>query len=107
MKGKEVLVFRFLKDEREKEGLRVCGQSWTYIDDGLLAFNSDLELFLGELYYDVFAAEVGGDANRDVEVLDRLGPFVRQLGLLFCLSRAVFFVFLLALRGGGGARHDS
>lgn len=55
-------------------GMGTC--SGTYIDEGFLAFDPDLQLCLGHVDHDVFAAQVRGYAYCNVEVLYRLGPFV-------------------------------
>jgi hypothetical protein len=78
-----------------------------YIDDGLLAFEADLQLRLREHDVQVAALDVGGDGDGDVDVGDRLGPFVgerRLLGVFFRFGGRVFggALFWRGRRGHAG-----
>jgi hypothetical protein len=70
-------------------------------DDGILAFDPCFYAVLRDLDIEVFALEVGGHFNCDLEVGDSLGPFVRKLALLLLLFGFGGFVEALALGGCG------
>ena len=80
-----------------------------YIDDGLLAFEADLQLRLREHDVQVAALDVGGDGDGDVDVGDRLGPFVgerRLLGVFFRSGEGdvdMLGWWVWWIREGGGA----
>ena len=77
-----------------------------YIYYRLLALDLDFQFVLSDLDDEVSALEVGCDWHIDVHITDRLPPFVREFGLLFLFSFAIFFVLALALRGSWRGRHD-
>lgn len=71
----------------------------TYIDEWLLALDSRLEGIATDLDVQVLALVLCVDGDGDVEVLDRLIPLVRQLGLLGLLPLAGLGVSLRLLVG--------
>jgi len=63
----------------------------------LFAFDCHAELCFLDLNYKVSSFEVGGNRNRDVDILDGLCPLVWELTLLFLLFCANFGVELFTL----------
>ena len=70
-----------------------------------MALDADFEGFSSEDDGKVTASDVGGDRDGDVDVLDCLGPFVRELGLFVGFFGFGFGVFFFALFGGWGCGH--
>lgn len=77
----------------------------TYVNDRIFAFHGDFQLGLGEFDNQVASLQIAWHGYGDVEILDGLGPFVREFGLLFSLTGACLLVFLLALLWRRGGRH--
>lgn len=59
-----------------------------YIDDGILALDTGLQLLFLDIYDDIPTLEVAGYCDVDVDVGDGLVPLVRQGCLLFGLLGA-------------------
>lgn len=78
------------------------GGGETDVYDGRLPFNADLQFRLRHDDVEVFAFDRGRHGHGDVDVLDRLRPFVGQLGLLGGLSGFELVVFLRAFFGRWG-----
>lgn len=69
----------------------------TYADNRVLALDARNELQLGDIDLEVSSLEVAGDRKGEVEVSDRLVPFIREgilLSLLLGTGSSLF--------GGGG-----
>lgn len=69
----------------------------TYADNRVLALDARNELQLGDIDLEVSSLEVAGDRKGEVEVSDRLVPFIREgilLSLLLGTGSGLF--------GGGG-----
>ena len=81
-----------------------CVDFLTYLDDGLLTFDSGLETRLGDFDVQIFALHVGGDGSAEVDIANGLRPFVRQLALLVLLLLLRFLVQTLALLWSGRRR---
>lgn len=73
----------------------------TYLNHSFLPFNPRLNTILPNLHIEILALEVSRHFNRDFEVGDGLGPFVRERALLFLLFGFGGFVEALALGGRG------
>jgi hypothetical protein len=56
--------------------LRSGGFEVTNADDGLLALNTQDELFLLDIDIKVFSFEITGDFDSNIKVANCLGPFV-------------------------------
>jgi hypothetical protein len=76
------------------------GRRRTYIYERLLALDASLERIPANLDIQILALVLCLDADCDVEVLDRLRPFVRQGGLLGLFLLACLGVGLFALFWG-------
>ena len=76
----------------------------TNIDNRFLPLNPSLDTSLGDLHLKVSALDVGRNGRGEVDISDRLGPFVGQFALLLVFLLLGFRVELLALfgRGRGG-----
>jgi hypothetical protein len=85
--------------------VRMHRRGATYIDEGLLALDADLEGVPADLDVQVLALVLCLDGDGDVEVLDGLVPFVRQRSLLSLLLCAGLGVGLCALFGGRRTSH--
>ena len=72
-----------------------------HLNDSILPLDPRLHAVLRNLDVQILALEVPGNLNRDLQVGDRLRPFVRKLALLFLLFGFGGFVEALALRGRG------
>ena len=68
----------------------------THINDGLLAFDGNFQRCPCELDDEVSSFEVAGNRSSQIEISNRLRPFIRQLRLLcvlFGLSLCVLLLF--------------
>jgi len=78
------------------------GRGDTDIDDRFLPLDPSLDARLGDLHLKVSAFDIGRDGRGEVDISDRLGPFVGQFALLFVFLLLGSCVELLALFGRGG-----
>jgi hypothetical protein len=69
----------------------------TYLNNCLLPSDPSLDAVLLDHNIEILALEVSWDFDRDLKVSDGLGPFVRQLALLFLLFSFGVCVEALAL----------
>jgi hypothetical protein len=69
----------------------------TYINEGLLALDTDLQGIPAHLDVEVLAFVLCFYGDGDVDILDGLVPLVRQRGLLGLFLRASLVVGLLSL----------
>ncbi len=86
-------------------GIEEADLGGKYVYYGCLSFYAGFEVGFGNRYVEVATAEIRGDRDCDVEVADRLGPFVGELGLFGGFFGAGVGVFLLTLFGGRGGGH--
>ena len=70
---------------------------YSYLDDGLFSLDAGFHTILLDRNIEVLALEVAGDFDGDLKVGDGLGPFVRELALLFLLFGFGVCVEALAL----------
>jgi hypothetical protein len=72
-------------------------QTEPYLNDRILPLNTRLDASLLDHNIQVLALEVSRDFDRDLKVGNGLGPFIRQLALLFLLFSFGVCVEALAL----------
>lgn len=84
-----------------------------YLNEGLLSLDRDADFVLGQDHIQVTTFENAGDGSSDVEVSNRLCPFVGELGLFRILAglALLFLAFAFGQVRGGGVligigRHD-
>lgn len=75
-----------------------------YVNKSLLSLNGNADFRLRENNIQIPTAEVRCYGDRHLHVADRLGPFVRQLGLFggFAGFAGGFFLVAAGELGGGG-----
>ena len=67
-------------------------QKHTYIYNRFLALNPNFQLSLPDINYQILAFEISGDLSRNVEVADRLCPFIGKRSLFLSLSGTGCFI---------------